>query len=72
MEEEDGDTWYCYYAVMKLHWKPNDFAFLPPSERAMMYAFIDERIRSEEAERKKLNTKSPGKSSVRPVRKGGH
>ena len=45
MAEKDGDTWYCFYAVMKLHWKPSEFAFLPPQDRALMYAFIDEKLR---------------------------
>ena len=57
MMEEDGDTWFCYYAVMKLHWKPSEFAFLPPAERALMYAFIQERVKQEEKENKKLKSK---------------
>lgn len=57
MAEKDGDTWYCFYAVMKLHWKPYEFAFLPPQERALMYAFIDERLREEEKQQKKLKSK---------------
>lgn len=64
MAEKDGDTWYCFYAVMKLHWKPYEFAFLSPRERALMYVFIDEKLREEEKQRKKLNSKA-GK------RKGG-
>ena len=64
MEEKDGDTWYCFYAVMKLHWKPSEFAFLSPQERALMYVFIDEKLREEEKQHKKLKSKS-GK------RKGG-
>ena len=64
MEEKDGDTWYCFYAVMKLHWKPSEFAFLSPQERALMYVFIDEKLREEEKQQKKLKSKS-GK------RKGG-
>lgn len=61
MEEGDGDTWYCYYAVMRLRWKPSEFAFLPPRERALMYAFIEERIREEEKQNKKLNSKRGGR-----------
>lgn len=64
MAEKDGDTWYCFYAVMKLNWKPHEFAFLPPQERALMYVFIDEKLREEEKQRKKLNSK-------KPRRKGG-
>lgn len=60
MSEGDGDTWYCYYAVMKLRWKPSEFAFLPPKERALMYAFIEERIKEEEKQANKL--KSRGRS----------
>ena len=58
MREKDGDTWYCYYAVMKLKWKPSEFAFLPPKERAMMYAFIDERVTEEKKQQSKLNSRS--------------
>lgn len=65
MAEKDGDTWYCFYAVMKLHWKPSEFAFLPPQDRALMYAFIDEKLREEENQQRKLK-------SQRGKRKGGH
>lgn len=58
MAEGDGDTWYCYYAVMKLHWKPSEFAFLPSKERAAMYAFIAERVKEEESQHKKLKAKT--------------
>ena len=58
MSEGDGDTWYCFYAVMKLHWKPSEFAFLPPNERSLMYAFIDERVKQDEIQNKKLKSKS--------------
>ena len=61
MSEKDGDTWYCFYAVMKLHWKPYEFAFLSPQERALMYVFIDEKLREEEKQRKKLNRKGAKK-----------
>lgn len=64
MKEKDGDTWYCYYAVMKLHWKPYEFAFLSPQERALMYVFIDEKLHEEEKQRKKIKAKSA-------ARKGG-
>lgn len=57
MKEKDGDTWYCFYAVMKLHWKPSEFAFLSPQERALMYVFIDERLKEEEKQRKKLKSR---------------
>jgi hypothetical protein len=60
MEEKDGDTWYCYYAVMKLHWRPSDFAFLPNKERAMVIAFIENRLKEEEKERKRLKSSSGG------------
>jgi hypothetical protein len=58
MEEEDGDVWYCYYAVMKLRWKPSEFVFLPRKEKAMMCAFIREYIKNEEKEHKKLLSRS--------------
>ena len=67
MEERDGDTWYCYYAVTKLHWKPSEFAFLPPRERALMYAFIEEKIRSEDKQAKKLKSGV----SKKTVKRGG-
>ena len=58
---------YCYYAVMKLHWKPSEFAFLPAKERALMYCFIQERCEEEEKQRKKLNShkRGSGRRSVR-------
>lgn len=65
MKEKDGDTWYCFYAVMKLHWKPYEFAFLSPQERALMYVFIDERLREEEKQHKKLKSKSGKKGGRR-------
>lgn len=65
MAEKDGDTWYCFYAVMKLHWQPYQFAFLSPQERALMYVFIDEKLKEEEKQQKKLKSRG-GK------RKGGH
>ena len=65
MEEQDGDTWYCFYAVMKLHWKPSEFAFLSPKERALMYVFIDEKLRKEEKQRRKLNSKKGKKKGGR-------
>ena len=58
MAEKDGDTWYCFYAVMKLHWKPSEFAFLPPQDRALMYAFIDEKLREEEKQQTKLKSQA--------------
>jgi len=66
MEEKDGDTWYCYFTVMKLHWKPSDFAFLPNRERALTCAFIDERLKQEEKQQKKLKARQSS------GRKGGH
>lgn len=65
MKEKDGDTWYCYYAVMKLHWKPSEFAFLSPQERALMYVFIDEKLRAEEQQHKKLKSSSRRKGGRR-------
>lgn len=58
MEEGNGDTWYCYYAVMQLNWKPRDFAFLPDKERALMYAFIDEKIKNEKKQAGKIKSSS--------------
>lgn len=58
MEEKDGDTWYCFYAVMKLHWRPYEFAFLSPQERALMYVFIDTKLQEEKKQQRKLNNKS--------------
>lgn len=61
MAEGDGDTWYCYYAVMKLHWKPSDYAFLPPKEKALLIAFIEERIKQEEREHREIKAKASRK-----------
>lgn len=57
MSEKDGDTWYCFYAVMKMNWKPYEFAFLSPKERALMYVFIDTKLEEEKKQQKKLNNK---------------
>ena len=61
MAENDGDTWYCFYAVMKLRWKPSEFAFLSPQERALMYAFIEERVAQEKKENKKIKSAKGGR-----------
>jgi len=61
MAENDGDTWYCFYAVMKLRWKPAEFAFLSPQERALMYAFIEERVAQEKKESKKIKSSRGGR-----------
>jgi hypothetical protein len=48
---------------MKLHWKPHDFVLLPPREKALMIAFIDERLKQEKKESDKI--KSSGKGGRR-------
>lgn len=58
MKEGDGETWLCYYCVMKLHWKPEDYLSLSFRERILMKIFIEERIRAEEASRNKLKNSS--------------
>ena len=58
MKEGDGETWLCYYCVMKLHWKPEDYLSLSFREKILMKIFIEERIRAEEASRNKLKNSS--------------
>ena len=58
MKEGDGETWLCYYCVMKLHWKPQDYLSLSFKEKILMKIFIEERIRAEEASRNKLKNSS--------------
>lgn len=58
MKEGDGETWFCYYCVMKLHWKPEDYLSLSFKEKILMKIFIEERIRAEEASRNKLKNSS--------------
>lgn len=58
MKEGDGETWMCYYCVMKLHWKPEDYLSLSFREKILMKIFIEERIRAEEASRNKLKNSS--------------
>ena len=58
MKEGDGDTWFCYYCVMKLHWKPEDYLSLSFREKILMKVFIEERIKAEEASRNKLKNSS--------------
>lgn len=54
MKEGDGETWFCYYCVMKLHWKPQDYLSLSYKEKILMKIFIEERLKSDEASRNKL------------------
>lgn len=42
---------------MKLHWRPREFAFLPPKERALMYAFIETKAEDEEKQRRKISSR---------------
>lgn len=58
MKEGDGETWLCYYCVMKLHWKPEDYLSLSFKEKILMKIFVEERIRAEEASRNKLKNSS--------------
>ena len=58
MKEGDGETWFCYYCVMKLHWKPEDYLSLSFREKILMKVFIEERIKAEEASRNKLKNSS--------------
>ena len=47
MSEGDGETWYAYYTLHKFHWSPSYFANLPQSEKALVIAMIDEKIKEE-------------------------
>lgn len=58
MKEGDGETWFCYYCVMKLHWKPYDYLSLSYREKILMKVFIEERLRAEESSRNKLKNSS--------------
>lgn len=58
MKEGDGETWFCYYCVMKLHWKPDDYLSLSFREKILMKVFIEERLRAEESSRNKLKNSS--------------
>ena len=58
MKEGDGETWFCYYCVMKLHWKPEEYLSLSFREKILMKAFIEERLRAEESSRNKLKNSS--------------
>ena len=63
MEEGDGEIWYCYYCVMKLHWKPEDYLSLSIREKLLIKVFIDRRLKAEEASNSKL------KASSTPIRR---
>lgn len=41
------------YAVLRLRWKPSDFALLGQKEKAFVIACIDEQIRAEKEELRK-------------------
>lgn len=58
MKEGDGESWFCYYCVMKLHWKPEDYLSLSYREKILMKVFIEERLRAEESSRNKLKNSS--------------
>ncbi len=53
MKEGDAETWYSYYCVMKLRWKPDEFVSLPQTQKAMMIAFIDDWLTQEKKTMKK-------------------
>lgn len=38
---------YAYYCFNKLHWKPHEYDSLPFKEKALVIAFINERVRQE-------------------------
>ena len=45
---------YCMYAVLNFHWKPSEFARLGRKEKAFVVACIDERVRAEQVEMRKI------------------
>lgn len=47
MTESDGETWYAYFCMNKLHWTPGQFTRLGMREKAAVMAFIDQRIEEE-------------------------
>lgn len=58
MKEGDGELWYCFYCVMKLRWKPQEYLSLSLKEKILMKVFINERLKQEESSRNKLKNSS--------------
>ena len=54
--EIDRDFIYCSYCFHRLHMLPSEYAELKGNEKAMVFAFIEEKLRQEEEERKKLKS----------------
>ena len=52
---------FCYYTVVKFHWKPHEYAFLPEKERVMVMAFIQEQVKAEEENRRRLKPMKGGR-----------
>lgn len=58
MKEGDGDTWCCYYCVMKLRWKPQDYLSLSNREKALLLAFIQEKAEQDKIQSNKLKAEN--------------
>lgn len=57
MKEGDGETMYAYYALHTFNRFPHELLALPRTERAAVYAFIDERVKEEKKRQKKPRKK---------------
>ena len=58
MAEGDGETMYAYFAFLKIHMRPSEFANLPVKEKALIIAFIDEYNKEKQKENSKMKSAS--------------
>jgi len=49
---------YAYFAFLKMHMRPSEFANLPVKEKALIIAFIDEYQKEKKKEESRLKSQS--------------
>lgn len=49
---------YAYFAFHKIHMRPSEFANLPVKEKALIIAFIDEKVKNDKKEASKAKSKA--------------
>lgn len=57
MKEEDSDTWFCYYALLKFHIRPKDYVAMDIYEKAIIQQFILEYLDKKRKEAEKIKSK---------------
>ena len=60
------EAWFCYYAVMKLRWKPSDYLNMSYQEKLIFQVFVEKYLEAEKEEQRKLkHSASPARRSKR-------